>query len=183
MTVAGLDGISNLIRDVRDFPEPGIVFKDISPLLGDPDAFEAAIDAMAAPWLNPEPGNEITKVAGIESRGFFFGVPIAQRLSVGFVPIRKQGKLPSNTVSQSYDREYGPDMIEMHTDAVGGGDRVLVVDDVLATAGTAHAAAGLLCAAGATVAGFAMLIELEFLSGRALLSDFRVESVLAFGGD
>ena len=181
--MTGMDVISELIRDVKDFPEPGIVYKDITPLLGDPAAFEVAIDAMVAPWLEAEPGNEITKVAGIESRGFIFGVPIAQRLSVGFVPIRKQGKLPSKTVSQNYDREYGADTIEMHSDAVGPSDRVLVVDDVLATAGTAHAAAGLLGAAGATVAGFAILIELEFLSGRGLLSDFRVESVLAFGGD
>ncbi len=183
MTVAGLGGMTGLIRDVKNFPEPGIAFKDITPLLGDPDAFEAAVDAMAAPWLNPEAGNEITKVAGIESRGFFFGVPIAQRLSVGFVPIRKQGKLPLKTISANYSREYGPDTIEMHTDAVGPSDRVLVVDDVLATAGTALAAAELLGAAGATVAGFAMLIELESLSGRSLLSGLRVESVLAFGGD
>ena len=185
-----MDAVRDLIRDVKDFPEPGIVFKDIMPLLGDPEAFEVAIDAMVAPWLDNAPfrnkgvgGNEITKVAGIESRGFLFGVPIAQRLEVGFVPIRKQGKLPAETISQNYDREYGPDTIEMHTDAVGSGDRVLVVDDVLATAGTAQAAAELLEAAGATVAGFAVLIELEFLSGRALLNDFRVESVLAFGGD
>ena len=185
-----MDAVRDLIRDVEDFPEPGIVFKDVMPLLGDPEAFEAAIEAMAAPWLDQAPflnkdvgGDGITKVAGIESRGFLFGVPIAQRLGVGFVPIRKQGKLPAETVSQNYDREYGPDTIEMHTDAVGSGDRVLVVDDVLATAGTAQAAAELLEAAGATVAGFAVLIELEFLSGRALLSDFRVESVLAFGGD
>lgn len=181
--MTGMDVISDLIRDVKDFPEPGIVFKDITPLLGDPDAFEAAIDAMVAPWLNPEPGNEITKVVGIESRGFFFGVPIARRLSVGFVPIRKQGKLPLKTISANYSREYGPDTIEMHTDAVGPSDRVLVVDDVLATAGTAHAAAELLGAAGATVSGIVVLIELESLSGRSLLSDFRVESVLAFGGD
>ncbi len=175
--------MTGLIRDVMDFPEPGIAFKDITPLLGDPDAFEAATGAMVAPWLNQQPGEEVTKVAGIESRGFLFGVPIAQRLSVGFVPIRKQGKLPSKTVSANYDREYGPDTIEMHTDAVGPGDRVLVVDDVLATAGTAHAAAKLLGAAGATVSGIVVLIELESLSGRSLLSDFRVESVLAFGGD
>ena len=183
MTVPAVDRVSALIRDVKDFPEPGIVFKDVMPLLGDPAAFEAAVDAMAAPWQDRVPGDEITKVAGVESRGFLFGVPIAQRLSVGFVPIRKQGKLPAQTVSASYSREYGPDKIEMHTDAVGPGDRVLVVDDVLATAGTAAAAAELLGAAGAAVAGFAVLIELEFLSGRALLSGFRVESVLSFGGD
>ena len=180
--MAPMDAVRDLIRDVEDFPEPGIVFKDIMPLLGHPEAFEAAIDAMVAPWLNQEPGNETTKVAGVESRGFLFGVPIAQRLGVGFVPIRKQGKLPAETVSANYDREYGPDTIEMHRDAVGSGDRVLVVDDVLATAGTAQASAGLLEAAGATVAGFAILIELEFLSGRSLLGDFRVESVLVYGG-
>lgn len=178
-----MDVMFDLIRDVEDFPEPGIVFKDIMPLLGDPEAFEAALDAMAAPWLNQQRGNEITKVAGIESRGFLLGVPIAQRLSVGFIPIRKQGKLPGDTVAQNYDREYGPDTVEMQTGAVGAGDRVLVVDDVLATAGTAQAAARLLRAAGATVAGFAVLIELESLAGRELLSDFKVETVLAYGGD
>ena len=175
--------IRDLIRDVEDFPEPGIVYRDITPLLSDPGGFEAAIDSMVAPWLGLEVPEQITKVAGIESRGFIFGAPIAQRLSVGFVPIRKQGKLPFNAISQSYNREYGADTIEIHTDAVGPGDRVLVVDDVLATAGTALAAAALIAAGGATVAGFSILIELEYLSGRGLLGDFRVESVLAFGGD
>lgn len=179
----GMDVICDLIRDVEDFPEPGVVFKDITPLLSDPDAFETAIDAMVAPWLNAEPGHEITKVAGIESRGFVFGVPIAQRLSVGFVPIRKEGKLPFDSIAQSYLREYGPDTIEIHTDAVGVGDRVLIVDDVLATAGTALAAARLVGAAGATVVGFSALIELEFLAPRSLLGDFTVESVVVFGGD
>ncbi|MYA75534.1 MAG: adenine phosphoribosyltransferase [Acidimicrobiaceae bacterium] len=178
-----MDVICDLIRDVEDFPEPGIVFKDITPLLSGPDAFETAIDAMVAPWLTAEPGSEITKVVGIESRGFIFGVPIAQRLSVGFVPIRKKGKLPFDSIAQSYNREYGPDTIEIHTDAVGPGDRVLIVDDVLATAGTALAAATLIGATGATVAGFSILIELEFLAPRSLLGDFTVESVVVFGGD
>ncbi len=181
--MTGMEVICDLIRDVEDFPEPGIVYKDITPLLSDPDAFEAAIDAMAAPWLGAEPGTEITKVAGIESRGFIFGVAIAERLSVGFVPIRKQGKLPFDAISQSYNREYGPDTIEIHRDATGPGDRVLVVDDVLATAGTALAAATLIGASGATVAGFSILIELEFLSPRSLLGEFTVESVVVFGGD
>lgn len=178
-----MDVICDLIRDVEDFPEPGIVFKDITPLLSGPEAFDAAIEAMVAPWLAREPGSEITKVAGIESRGFIFGVPIAQRLSVGFVPIRKKGKLPFDSIARSYEREYGPDTIEIHTDAVGPGDRVLIVDDVLATAGTALAAAELVAATGATVAGLAVLIELEFLSPRSLLGEFEVESVLVFGGD
>lgn len=181
--MTGMDVICDLIRDVEDFPEPGIVFKDITPLLSGPDAFETAIDAMVAPWLTAEPGSEITKVVGIESRGFIFGVPIAQRLSVGFVPIRKKGKLPFDSIAQSYNREYGPDTIEIHTDAVGPGDRVLIVDDVLATAGTALAAATLIGATGATVAGFSILIELEFLAPRSLLGDFTVESVVVFGGD
>ncbi len=181
--MTSMDVICDLIRDVEDFPEPGIVYKDITPLLLDPDAFNSAIDVMVAPWLAAEPGKEITKVAGIESRGFIFGVPIAERLSVGFVPIRKQGKLPSDAISQNYNREYGPDTIEVHTDATGPGDRVLVVDDVLATAGTALAAATLIGATGATVAGFSILIELEFLSGRSLLGDFTVESVVVFGGN
>ncbi len=178
-----MDVVCDLIRDVEDFPEPGIVFKDITPVLSDPDAFETAIDAMVAPWLAKEPGSEITKVVGIESRGFIFGVPVAQRLSVGFVPIRKKGKLPFDSIAQSYEREYGPDTIEIHTDALGPGDRVLIVDDVLATAGTALAAAELVAATGATVAGFAVLIELEFLSPRSLLDDFEVESVVVYGGD
>lgn len=181
--MTGMDVICDLIRDVEDFPEPGIVFKDITPLLSGPDAFETAIDAMVAPWLTAEPGSEITKVVGIESRGFIFGVPIAQRLSVGFVPIRKKGKLPFDSIAQSYNREYGPDTIEIHTDAVGPGDRVLIVDDVLATAGTALAAATLIGATGATVAGFSILIELEFFAPRSLLGDFTVESVVVFGGD
>lgn len=178
-----MDVVRSLIRDVEDFPEPGIIFKDITPLLSNPDAFDSAIDAMVTPWLNTEPGQEISKVAGIESRGFIFGVPIAQRLSVGFVPIRKQGKLPSSSISQSYNREYGADTIEIHSDALSATDQVLVVDDVLATAGTAHAAAALIGESGATVAGFAILIELEFLSGRDLLKDFRVESSIVFAGD
>ena len=178
-----MDVICDLIRDVEDFPEPGIVFKDITPLLSDPEAFAAAIDAMAAPWLTAEPGREVTKVAGIESRGFIFGVPVAQRLSVGFVPVRKQGKLPFDSIAQDYNREYGPDTIEIHADAVDVGDRVLIVDDVLATAGTALAAATLIGAAGATVAGLSVLIELGFLAPRSLLGDFAVESVVVFGGD
>ena len=178
-----MDVICDLIRDVEDFPELGIVFKDITPLLLAPGAFEKAIDAMASPWLAQKSGNEITKVAGIESRGFIFGVPIAQRLSVGFVPIRKKGKLPFEAIAQSYEREYGPDTIEIHADALEPGDQVLVVDDVLATAGTALAGAELVAATGATVAGFAVLIELEFLSPRSLLGDFPVESVVVFRGD
>lgn len=181
--MTGMDVVRSLIRDVEDFPEPGIVYKDITPLLSNPDAFNSAIDAMVAPWLGTAPGNEITKVAGIESRGFVFGVPVAQCLSVGFVPIRKQGKLPSRSISQSYHREYGPDTIELHADALTPVDRVLVVDDVLATAGTALAAASLIAASGATVAGFAILLELGFLSGRDLLKDFRVESSIVFAGD
>lgn len=182
-TVEAMEVIKNLIRDVEDFPKQGIVFKDITPLLGNPSGFEAAIEALVSPWLKASSGSDISKVAAIESRGFFFGIPVARYLGVGFVPLRKQGKLPSHSISQNYEREYGPDTIEMHSDAVRVGDRVLIVDDVLATAGTGLAAAKLIEAAGASVAGFSMLIELAFLSGREILADYRVESVLRFGED
>lgn len=168
--------LSTLVRDVPDFPEPGIAFKDITPLLADPSALRAAVDAMVAPHV--EEG--ITKVVGIEARGFIFGAPIALALGAGFVPMRKAGKLPHTTVSESYDLEYGSASLEVHADAFGPADRVLVVDDVLATGGTARAAMSLVAGAGGVVTGCAFLIELGFLDGRTALEGARVTSVLSY---
>lgn len=165
------------IRDVPDWPEPGIVFKDITPLLAHPGAFSAAIDAMVAPFAEAA----ITKVVGIEARGFILAAPIADRLDAGFVPIRKAGKLPHDIHHQDYDLEYGTDRIEVHSDAVGINDRVLIVDDVLATGGTGAAAVALVERLGATVAGFSVLIELGFLEGRAKLNGTGVHTVMHYG--
>ena len=155
------------IREVPDFPEPGIGFKDITPLLADVDAFRFSVDAMADHFR----AAEVDAVVGIEARGFLFGAPMSYRLGIPLVPIRKPGKLPHDTVRHDYELEYGTDAIEMHSDAVGAGHRVLVVDDVLATGGTAAAAARLLVGAGAEIGGFAFLAELAFLAGRARLEE------------
>jgi adenine phosphoribosyltransferase len=168
-----------LVRDVADFPSAGILFRDVTPILSDPAALRSSIDALAAPWA----AADVTKVAAIESRGFLFGVGVAERLGIGFVPIRKPGKLPWKTVREEYSLEYGTDAVEMHVDAVGASDRVLVIDDVLATGGTAAAAARLVLATGASVAGFGFLVELGFLPGRARLSvdsDAPVAAVLGY---
>jgi len=164
------------IRDVPDFPRPGILFKDITPLLADPLAFHAATEALAAPYHD----SRIDLVVGIEARGFIFGTPVAKLLDVGFVPIRKPGKLPWETRSVSYDLEYGRDALEIHADAVTEGQRVLVVDDLLATGGTSRAACDLLAGMGTEIIEVAVLIELEFLKGRARLAPFEVRSVLKF---
>jgi adenine phosphoribosyltransferase len=158
--------LEGLIRDVADFPKPGIVFKDITPLLADPSAFAAVVEAICAPHLAPVPD----KVAGIEARGFILGAPVAHALGVGFVPVRKQGKLPGDVVAATYDLEYGSATIEVASDAFAPGDRVLVVDDVLATGGTAAATVDLVRRCGAEVIGVSVLIELTFLAGRAVLS-------------
>ncbi len=154
-----------LIRDIPDFPKPGVVFKDITPLLGDAQAFLASVDAIADHFR----GRNITKVAGIEARGFIFAAPIALRLEAGFVPIRKPGKLPHETEEQGYALEYGTDLLEVHKDAFGVGDVALIVDDVLATGGTAAAGVRLLRRLGADVAGVGVLVELGFLGGRSQL--------------
>ena len=164
------------IRDVPDFPKPGIVFKDVTPVLGDAELFRAATDAMAEPWT----AAGITHVVGIESRGFIFGAPVAQLLGAGFVPIRKPGKLPYQLQRIEYALEYGTDALEMHVDACGAGSRVLIVDDVLATGGTAAAAASLVEQAGARLEGFSFLVELTFLAGEARLSGRHVESLIRF---
>ncbi|MFG3104117.1 adenine phosphoribosyltransferase [Streptomyces sp. NPDC048182] len=153
------------IRDVPDYPEPGVVFKDITPLLADPAAFTALTDALAEAARD----TGATKVVGLEARGFILGAPVALRAGLGFIPVRKAGKLPGATLSQSYDLEYGSAEIELHAEDLSAGDRVLVVDDVLATGGTAEASVQLIRRAGAQVAGLAVLMELGFLHGRARL--------------
>lgn len=157
--------LSSYIRDIPDWPKEGVVFKDITPLLASPDGFRAAIDTLAEQYED----TGITKVMGAEARGFIFGGALAYKLGAGFVPARKPGKLPWNTTTVEYELEYGTDSLEVHADAVGEGDLVLIVDDVLATGGTAAAKAALVEATGARVAGFAFLIELDFLSGREKL--------------
>lgn len=166
--------LENLIRDINDFPKEGIVFKDITPLLASPEGFRQAIDTIASEYA--EAG--VTKVLGAEARGFIFGGALAYHLGAGFVPARKPGKLPWDTTSHEYALEYGTDSLEVHTDAITPGDVVLIVDDVLATGGTAAAKAALVTGMGAKVAGFAFLIELDFLQGRAKLGDPRIVSLI-----
>lgn len=158
---------ASYIRDIPDWPKEGIMFKDITPLLASPEALKATIDTLAEAFADAG----VTKVMGAEARGFIFGGALAYRLGAGFVPARKPGKLPWNTDSVEYDLEYGTDTLEMHSDAVGEGDVVLIVDDVLATGGTAGAKAALVSQTGAKVAGFAFLIELDFLDGRKKLPE------------
>jgi len=164
--------ITTRVRDVPDYPRAGVVFKDITPLLADAKAFAAVVDALA---VTAEP---VDKVAGIEARGFIFAAPVACRLGAGFVPIRKQGKLPGPTFAQEYDLEYGTATIEVLTDAFAPGERVLVIDDVLATGGTARATADLVQRAGARVAELAVLLELSFLNGRAKVAGLPVRALL-----
>jgi adenine phosphoribosyltransferase len=168
---------SKLVRDVVDFPEPGILFKDITPVLADRQAFTGLIDAMAKPFFG-----RVDKVAGIEARGFILATPVAEELRTGFVPIRKPGKLPWKVVREEYELEYGKDALEMHEDGVSAGDRVLVVDDVLATGGTAAAAVRLLRRRGAEVVGVAVFIELGFLDGRSALQDVELHSLVTYDG-
>jgi adenine phosphoribosyltransferase len=153
----------DLIRDVPDFPREGVAFKDITPLLADADGFAAAVDAMAAPWR----GIALDAVFAVESRGFILGAALARALGLGFVPVRKAGKLPARTHAQAYELEYGSDRLEVHADAVAPGARVLLVDDVLATGGTLAAALSLARTQGADVVGASVLLELAFLGGRA----------------
>ena len=167
---------SSLIRDVPDFPKPGIVFKDITPLLLDGAAFARATALMARPF---EPAR-ITRVVAIESRGFLLGAPLALGLGAGLVPIRKPGRLPAARTRVDYELEYGTDALEMHRDAVRAGDRVLIVDDVLATGGTARAAGLLVRQHGAELVGYSFLIELAALGGRNKLDGARVEALLRY---
>lgn len=166
-----------LIRDVPHFPEAGVLFRDITPLLRDARGLRAAVDALAAPFA--ESGVDL--VAGIEARGFLLGPAVATRLGVGFVPMRKEGRLPRETVREVYQLEYGRAVIEVHEDALGPGDGVLVLDDVLATGGTARAACRLVEALGGRIAGLSFLVEIQPLGGRKGLEAYRIESAVQFG--
>lgn len=165
-----------LIKDVPDFPKKGIIFKDITPLLADPKGFDAVIDGLIAPFKQAG----ITVVAGVESRGFLLAPAMAARLGAGIVPLRKKGKLPRKVHSASYDLEYGTDSIEAHADAFAKGSKVLLVDDVLATGGTAAAAISLIEALGGNLVGSAFLIELSFLNGRKKLDGRNIHSLLTY---
>jgi adenine phosphoribosyltransferase len=162
------------IRDVPDFPSVGILFRDLTPLWADPAAFERAIDALAKPFRS----ENIRKVVGIEARGFIFGAAVARSLSAGFVPARKPGKLPKERHRVDYALEYGSDALEIHVDAVAAGERVLLIDDVLATGGTARAAADLVRVCGGDLAGIGFFLELTALNGRERLASERIESVV-----
>jgi adenine phosphoribosyltransferase len=164
------------IRHVPDFPKPGILFYDITTLLGDAEGFRLTVDSLAAPYRD----QAIDVVVGIESRGFILGAAVAHALKAGFVPIRKPGKLPSKALKESYALEYGTDALEIHEDAVAPASRVLIVDDVLATGGTAAAAIKLVRAIGGNLVGLGFLIELEFLAGRSKLGSESVSSVLRY---
>jgi adenine phosphoribosyltransferase len=166
---AAAAAIERLVRDIPDFPKPGVLFKDISPLLADHDGFRAVVDGLAAAGRGPDGAVVVDKVVGMEARGFILAAPVALTLGVGFVPVRKAGKLPAAAHQVAYDLEYGTATLEMHRDALAPGDRVLVVDDVLATGGTARATRELVERCGAETVGIAVLIELAFLSGRNAL--------------
>jgi adenine phosphoribosyltransferase len=168
--------IAAFIRPIPDFPKPGILFRDITPLLADAAAFAASIERLATPWR----GGQLDAIAAVEARGFLFAGPLALELGVGVIPVRKPGKLPADTIAHEYELEYGRDRLEMHKDVLARGSRVLVVDDVLATGGTAAACMRLVEAGGAKVAGAAFLIELEALGGRERLTPHRVETVLKY---
>src|SRR5262245_35439177 len=171
-----IDALRSAIRDVPDYPRPGILFKDITPLLAAPEIFHSALDHLheRAGVLRPE------RIVAIESRGFILGAALADRLGVGFVPVRKKGKLPWKRVDCTYALEYGTDTVEMHEDALRPGERALVVDDVIATGGTARAAGELVRKLGARVGGYLFLIELTFLHGRKMLEGDRVEALIVY---
>jgi adenine phosphoribosyltransferase len=171
-----IERLRSLVRDVPDFPQKGIVFKDITPLLADEVAFSTAIDLVVTRFGR---GN-VDKVVGIEARGFIISSPVAYHFGAGFVPVRKAGKLPWETRSEEYELEYGTETLEIHRDAFSPGERVLIVDDVLATGGTARATARLVEGLGAKVVGIAFLVELGFLKGRDKLKGYEVLSLLSF---
>ncbi|MCA1830672.1 MAG: adenine phosphoribosyltransferase [Actinomycetota bacterium] len=176
MRESAADLLHARIREIPDFPKPGITFKDITPLLADPVAFSTMIDELVVALGR----GTVDKIVGIEARGFIVAAPVAYHMAAGFVPVRKAGKLPYQTESQSYALEYGEATVEVHRDAISPGDRIAIVDDVLATGGTAEATAALIERLGGSVVGLAFLIELEFLSGRNRLSAYPVFSLLSY---
>ena len=168
--------LKRYIRDIPDFPKEGVMFKDITPLLGDKKAFSYTIDTIAARY----DGVKVDKVLGVEARGFIVAAPVAYRFGAGLIPVRKQGKLPWEIETQEYELEYGAELLEMHRDAIAPGEKILIVDDVLATGGTAEAAAHLTARCGGLVAGMAMIMELTFLKGRSRLSQHEVFSLISY---
>ena len=175
-TAATCVALKKLIREVPDFPKKGILFYDITTLLKDKLGFATLIDALSENYI----GKEIDLILGMEARGFIFGPALAYRLNAGFVPVRKPGKLPAETAKVSYDLEYGSNSLEIHKDAIQNGQRVLIVDDLLATGGTAVATANLARVLGAQIAGFAFVVELDFLKGREKLAQYEVLSLLHY---
>lgn len=171
-----LDRLSQYVRDVPDYPKPGVTFKDITPVLSEPSAFSHAVAAIGAPFVEAR----FDKVLGVEARGFVFAAPVALEHRAGFVPVRKPGKLPGAIERERYELEYGSDLLEIHRDALAPGDRVLVVDDVLATGGTAAATVRLARRLGADVVGCAFLLELAFLNGRERIHECAIHAVLRY---
>ena len=171
--------LRELIREVPDFPKPGILFYDITPLLAHPAGLSLAVEYLCQPFRHLE----VDLVVGAESRGFIFGTAVAQSLSTGFIPVRKPGRLPATTHAEEYSLEYGTDRVEIHADAIEPGDRVLIVDDLLATGGTMGACCRLVRALGGEIVGIAVLIELTFLNGRSLLPDYPVHSILRYDSE
>jgi adenine phosphoribosyltransferase len=171
-----VEAIKKLIRDIPDFPKPGILFKDITPLLGNAEQFKRAIDMCVERYQD----KAIQKVVCVEARGFIVGAPLAAKLGVGLIPIRKPGKLPCDTIKQTYDLEYGTDTLEIHADAIAPGDRILIVDDLLATGGTVSAAVDLIKKLQGKIVGVTFLIELDFLKGREKLDGQDVFSLIHY---
>lgn len=171
-----MQDLKSLVREVPDFPKPGILFYDITTLLKDPIGLHHAVDALANHYV----GREIDRVVGIEARGFIFAPMVAYRLNAGFVPVRKPKKLPSVVAKADYQLEYGSDALEIHRDAIDAGSKVLIIDDLLATGGTARAVAGLIEQLGGCVAGMGFLIELEFLNGRDKVGQYDIHTVLKY---
>ena len=171
-----MDRIREAIRDVPDFPKPGILFKDITPVLQDPELFRSVIEALAQRYR----GRGIDKIGAMESRGFIFAAPLATEIGAGFVPLRKKGKLPYDTISETFELEYGTETLEIHKDAIRPGEKVLLLDDLLATGGTAEASVKLIRECGGELVEAVFVVELEFLSGRERLSGVPVHSLVQF---